>query len=122
MKEVWELLWEKGRPAAQSLRGGRLGVEIPVELVRGLKAVGQRLGATLYMTVLAGWQAVVCRYSNQEDIAVGSPGANRTRAEVEGLIGFFVNTLGMRTDVRGNPGFTEVLERVQPGWMGWEAD
>jgi amino acid adenylation domain-containing protein len=118
MSELLELPWERPRPRVQSFRGGRLGVEIPAEVVKGLRGLGQRIGATLYMTVLASWQALLCRYSNQEDIAVGTPTANRTRVELEGLIGFFVNTLVMRTDLSGNPRFLELLERVQQVCMG----
>ena len=71
--------------------------------------MAQREGVTLYMLLLAAFQVLLSRYSGQEDIVVGSPIAGRNRAETEGLIGFFVNTLAMRTDLSGNPTFRELL-------------
>jgi non-ribosomal peptide synthetase component F len=70
------------------------------------------------MTLLAGFQMLLGRYTGQEDVAVGTPVANRTREETEGLIGFFVNTLVMRTDLSGRPSFREVLARVREVALG----
>src|SRR2546421_5332266 len=70
------------------------------------------------MTLLAGFRVLLARYSGQEDIAVGTPIATRTRAEVEGLIGLFINTLVLRTDLSGNPSFQEVLGRVREVALG----
>ena len=70
------------------------------------------------MTLLAAFQTLLCRYSGQDDIVVGTPIANRTQAEVEGLIGFFVNTLVLRTDLSGDPSFVELLGRVREVCLG----
>jgi len=88
------------------------------ELTEGLMALGRREGATLFMTLLAGWQALLSRYTGQEDISVGTDVANRHRGETEGLIGFFVNQLVMRTDLSGNPSFRELLGRVRETALG----
>src|SRR5262249_42929956 len=72
-----------------------------------------REGATLYMTLLAAFQALLHRYSGQDDIAVGSPVAGRDRPELEGLIGLFVNTLVLRGDLSGDPSFLELLRRAR---------
>ena len=74
---------------------------------------------TLFMSLLAGFQLLLCRYSGQEDVVVGTPVANRwNRLEIEGLIGFFVNTLALRTPVRGDPSFRELLQRVKETVLG----
>ena len=70
------------------------------------------------MTLLAGFQSLLARYSGQNDIVVGAPIANRNRAEVEGLIGFFANTLALRTNMSGDPSFRELLERVKDTALG----
>ena len=70
------------------------------------------------MTLLAAFQTLLCRYSGQEDIAVGSPIAGRNRAETEGLIGFFVNTLVLRSDLSGDPTFRELLRQVRETALG----
>ena len=70
------------------------------------------------MTLLAAFQALLYRYTGQEDIVVGSPIANRNRSEIEGLIGFFVNTLVLRTDLSGTPTFRELLQRVRKTALG----
>ena len=79
----------------------------------GLKRVSQRYGATLFMTLLAAFQALLHRLTNQDDIVVGSFIAGRNRPEIEGLIGFFINTQVLRTDVSGDPTFVELLARVR---------
>lgn len=104
---------DRPRPPAQTFRGARHPISFPVGLTRQLKQLSQREGATLYMTLLAAFQVLLLRYTSQEDVVVGSPIANRTRSEVEALIGFFVNTLVLRTDLSGEPGFREVLNRVR---------
>ena len=88
-------------------------MDLPAQLSRALKNLSQHEGATLYMTLLAAFQTLLCRYCGQQDIAVGSPIAGRTRQETEGLIGFFVNTLVLRTDLSNNPTFRQLLTRVR---------
>jgi amino acid adenylation domain-containing protein len=101
------------RPAVQSFRGATRPVRLAPELTRQAQALGRREGATLFMVLLAGFQALLARYSGQQDLAVGSPVAGRNRVETEGLIGFFVNTLVLRADLTGEPSFRELLGRVR---------
>ena len=101
------------RPQMQSFRGGTERFELEGALTRELKLLSRREGATLFMTLLAAFVTLLSRYSGQEDIVVGSPMAGRNRAETEPLIGFFVNTLALRIDLSGNPGFRELLEQVR---------
>ncbi len=91
---------------------------IPRPLLEQLKKLSQREGATLFMTLLAALDVMLARYSGQEDIVVGSPIAGRSRAEVEKLLGLFVNTLVFRTNVSGNPSFRELLGRVRETALG----
>ena len=100
------------RPPAQSYRGRRQTMELSAELTRALKALSQKEGVTLFMTLLAAFQTLLYRYTGQVDVVVGSPIANRNHTEIEGLIGFFVNTLVLRTDLSGNPTFRELMRRV----------
>jgi len=104
---------DRPRPARQSYRGARQSIELSSELTQALKALSRKEGVTLYMTLLAGFQILLHRYTGQDDIVVGSPIANRNRIEIEGLIGFFVNTLVLRTDHSGNPTFRELLRSVR---------
>src|SRR5262249_54955462 len=78
-----------------------------------LRMLSRREGATLFMTLLAAFQALLARYSGQDDIVVGSPIANRTHRETEDLIGFFANTLALRTSLALRPTFRDVLRRVR---------
>ncbi|HXO43225.1 MAG TPA: condensation domain-containing protein, partial [Thermoanaerobaculia bacterium] len=88
------------------------------ELPGRLEALGRRAGATVFMTLLAAFQALLHRYAGQDDIVVGSPIANRNRLETEPLIGYFANTVALRTDLSGNPSFRELLARVREAAMG----
>jgi amino acid adenylation domain-containing protein len=115
---VLELPTDKPRPAVQTFRGAAHSFALPQELAERLRRLSREEGATLFMTLLAGFQALLSRYSGQEDVVVGSPIANRNRAEVEPLIGFFVNTLAMRTDLSGEPTFKELLRRVRETCLG----
>ena len=108
-----ELPTDRPRPAAQSYRGATRPVRLPAGLTRQVEALGRGEGATLFMVLLAGFQALLARYSGQDDLAVGSPGAGRDRVETEGLIGFFVNTMVLRGDLAGAPTFGELLGRVR---------
>jgi arthrofactin-type cyclic lipopeptide synthetase C len=106
-----ELPTDRARPAQQSFAGEVLELALDTELTRGLKALSRRHGMTLYMLVVAGWAAVLARLSGQAEVVIGTVVANRTRPEVEALIGFFVNTLALRVEVKGS--VAEMLERVK---------
>jgi amino acid adenylation domain-containing protein len=108
-----ELPTDRPRPAVASGRGGERTTLIPRDLLDAVRALGRREGATLYMTLLAAFQVLLHRYSGQDDFAVGSPIAGRTRPELEDLIGLFINTLVLRADLRGNPGFRDLLRRTR---------
>jgi amino acid adenylation domain-containing protein len=101
------------RPAVQTFRGARHWLMVSPTLTQALKALSQRHGVTLFMTLLAAFQTLLQRYTGQDDIAVGTLIANRHRVELEGLIGFFVNVLVLRTDLSGDPSFRELLARVR---------
>ena len=92
------------------------------EVTEKLKQLSQREGVTLFMSLLAGLQVLLARYSGQMDIAVGTPIAGRNRAEIEGLIGFFVNTLVMRVDLGGDPTVSQMLARVREKALGGYAN
>ncbi|HEU4882537.1 MAG TPA: condensation domain-containing protein, partial [Longimicrobium sp.] len=111
--ELIELPVDRPRPPRQDFAGASLKVELDAELSDALRALSQRHGTTLYMTLLAGWAAVLARLSGQPDVVIGSPSANRGRAEVEELIGFFVNTLPVRVDLSDGPSVGELLARVK---------
>jgi amino acid adenylation domain-containing protein len=108
-----ELPTDRPRPAEQDYRGDLVRVEFDAELTARLKALSQRHGVTLFMTLLAAWGLVLSRLSGQDDVVVGTPTANRRRAELDGLIGFFVNTLAVRVDLSGAPTVTQLLGRVR---------
>ncbi|NOK23743.1 condensation domain-containing protein, partial [Corallococcus carmarthensis] len=110
---VLELPTDHPRPAVRGNAGASQSFLWPAAFAQGLRDLATREGASLYMVLLAGWQAVLSRYSGQEDISIGSPIAGRTRAEVEGLIGFFVNTLVLRTHVEGGASFRALLKQVR---------
>jgi amino acid adenylation domain-containing protein len=110
---VLELPTDRPRPAMQTYPGARAGLTLSKELSQALLALSQREGVTLFMTLLAGLKVLLYHYSAQEDIIVGSPIANRPRAETEKLIGFFLNNLALRTDLSGDPSFRELLARVR---------
>ncbi|HEY9858880.1 MAG TPA: amino acid adenylation domain-containing protein, partial [Candidatus Obscuribacterales bacterium] len=99
------------RPATQSYKGAIAPLALSPQLTQALEELSQEAGTTLFMTLLAAFQTLLFRYTGQTDVAVGSPIANRNRSEIEGLIGFFVNSLVLRTDLSGNPTFRELLER-----------
>ncbi|MDY7225116.1 non-ribosomal peptide synthetase [Hyalangium rubrum] len=113
--EPLDLKTDRPRSAAQGANGMQRSSRLSRELTEGLRALSQKRGATLFMTLLAGFKVLLWRYTRQEDLTVGTPVANRNRAEVEGLIGFFINTLVLRNEVSGEEPFTELLDRVRLG-------
>jgi len=115
---VLELPTDRPRPAVQTFNGAYQSFTLPASLTRQLKAFTQREGATLFMTLLAAFDALVQRYSGQTDFTIGTPIANRNRADIEGLIGFFVNTLVMRGDFADTPTFRQALRRGREAALG----
>ncbi len=110
---VLALPTDRPRPPVATNRGALARFEVSADLTARLKAFCMREGVTLYMALLAVYQALLHRYTGQEDIAVGTAIANRTRSETENLIGFFVNTLVIRTDCSGEPHFRDLVRRVR---------
>ena len=104
---------DRPRPAVQKFVGAYQEFALSVELTQGLMQLSQQQGVTLFMTLLAGFDTLLYRYTGQSDILVGTPIANRNHSEIEGLIGFFVNTLVMRTDLSADPSFSSLLVRVR---------
>jgi amino acid adenylation domain-containing protein len=113
-----ELPTDRARSAVQDFAGDRVGLVLAPELTAGLKALSQQHGCTLYMTLLAAWAAVLGRLASQTDVVIGTPAANRHRAEIEGLIGFFINTLALRIDLAGTLTVGELLARVKQQAVG----
>ncbi|WP_260850329.1 non-ribosomal peptide synthetase [Flavobacterium anhuiense] len=101
------------RPSVQSAAGSSVFLFLDKDLTESLRKLSQREGVTLFMVMLSAFKVLLSRYSGQDDICVGTPIANRTQSELEGMIGFFVNTLALRSDLSGNPEFKEVLSRVK---------
>jgi amino acid adenylation domain-containing protein len=110
---VLELPADRPRPPVQSLRGRRLPVSFGTPLAAALRTLARRREATMFMVLLTGFQALVARYTGQDDLLVGSPVANRNRSEVEDLIGFFVNNLVLRARTGDDPSFAKMLDRVR---------
>ncbi len=108
-----DLPTDRPRPTTPTSVGGVEHVFLPAELVKSLKALAQRNDTTLFMVLLAAYEVLLLRLSGQDDFTIGTPVANRPRAELEGLIGFFVNTLALRSDTRGDPTFSSLLGRVR---------
>ena len=115
---VLELPDDHPRPAVQTYRGARCGARLSNELGEALRRVSRGEGATLYMTLLAAFKTLLLRQTQQEDVVVGTPIAGRNQAGLENLIGFFINTLVLRTDLSGNPTFRELLARVREVTLG----
>ncbi|MGH7833024.1 MAG: amino acid adenylation domain-containing protein [Candidatus Binatia bacterium] len=115
---VLELPADRRRPATQTYSGARRSLFLSKTISDALKALGRREGATLFMVMLSAFKILLFRYTGQIDIVVGTPIAGRNRAELEALIGFFLNMLVLRTDLSGNPSFTELLKRVREVALG----
>ncbi|MCS3473144.1 amino acid adenylation domain-containing protein, partial [Pseudomonas sp. JUb42] len=110
---VLELPLDHPRPAVQDYRGAALDVELGAELSQRLKVLAQQQGVTLFMLLLASFQALLQRYSGQNDIRVGVPVANRSRVETEGLIGFFVNTQVLKAEFAITTTVADLLAQVK---------
>ncbi|WP_277961739.1 non-ribosomal peptide synthetase [Pseudomonas sp. RIT-To-2] len=112
---------DRPRPAEQDYRGQRLELALDASLVASLKALSQRQGTTLFMTVLAAWAAVLSRLSGQDEVVIGTPVANRLRAEVQDLIGLFVNTLAIRVEVASTLDVEALLQQVKATTLAAQA-
>ncbi|GAA3445994.1 non-ribosomal peptide synthetase/MFS transporter [Planomonospora venezuelensis] len=110
---VLELPADRPRPAVHSSRGDVVAAALGAEPAAALEELAGRHGATLFMVLLAAYQALLARHTGQEDVCVGSPTAGRDRVELEPLIGFFLNTLVLRGDLSGDPTFRELLDRTR---------
>jgi amino acid adenylation domain-containing protein len=113
-----DLPTDRPRPAVQSFRGASCAFELSKDLTQALSGLARAEGATLFMVLLAAFQVVLSRWSGQKDVVVGSPIAGRTHRATEGLIGFFVNTLALRTDLTGDPSFRALLHQVKDVALG----
>jgi amino acid adenylation domain-containing protein len=116
--EVLRLPTDKPRPVVLSPNGASQPLYVSRRLTERLKLLSQREGVTLFMTLLAAFKTLLYRYAGEEDLVVGTPVTNRARQELEPLIGFFTNTLVLRTDMSGNPCFRELLGRVKEVCLG----
>ncbi len=108
-----ELPTDRARPSLQTFHGRRVSTYISAGLADRLQKVSRGQNATFFMILLAAFNVLLRQYSGQEDILVGTPTAGRLKSEFEGVVGFFINNLVLRTDLRGNPSFTELVERVR---------
>jgi amino acid adenylation domain-containing protein len=115
---VVDLPADSMRPPIQSFRGGMKSLQLDPSLSESLKALSNQNDATLFMTLLAAFKVLLYKYTGQEDILVGSPIAGRNHAELEGLIGLFLNTLTLRTDLSGAPSFNELVKRIREVTLG----
>ena len=113
-----ELPLDKPRPNSKTFVGKRQSVTLDKIIADGLQTLARQEGATLFMAALAAFKVLLYRYTGQESVVVGSPVANRNRAEIEGLVGFFVNTLALHTDMSGAPSFRQLLGRVKEAALG----
>ncbi len=111
--ELLELPTDRPRPPVQSYRGSSVRVSLGTELTAELKTLARRHDLTLAMVLYAGWAVLLARLSGQSDVVVGIPIANRSCTEVEGLVGFFVNTLAVRTRMQNHPAVSEILQQVK---------
>jgi hypothetical protein len=106
------------RPLQPTFKGGRVAFQFPKSLLNALNHLSQECGVTLFMTLLAAWKVLLFCYSKQQDIVVGTPIGNRQQVETEPLIGLFINTLVLRTDLGGNPTFKTLVRRVRETALG----
>ncbi len=113
-----ELPADRPRPAVRTSRGAACGFVVPAGVAGGLRGLARAHDATLFMVLAAAWQVLLCRWSGQDDIAVGTVVAGRDRVELERVVGFFVNTVVLRSAVDGRRGFAEFLGRVREAVLG----
>ncbi len=116
--ELLELPTDRPRPSFQTFRGATLTDRLSAEITSKLRSLSRAGGLTLFMSVLAAFQTLLYRYTGRPDIVVGTPVANRNRTEIEGVMGFFVNTVVLRTRLEGNLTFRQVLDRVREVALG----
>ncbi|MBI3416669.1 MAG: amino acid adenylation domain-containing protein, partial [Verrucomicrobia bacterium] len=116
-----ELPTDRQRPAVQTLRGARYFLKYPAALMPVIEALSRAEGATVFMTLMAAFKSFLHAYTSAEDIVVGSPFSNRTRAETESLVGSFVNTLVLRTSLASDPTFLQVMARAREVVLGADA-
>jgi hypothetical protein len=118
MPPVLPIPTDRPRPSVPSYQGDIEFFIVPARVAARLRALAHTENATLYMVLLAAFKVLLARYTGQTDVVVGAPVANRRRGELEPLIGFFANTLALRTDCSGNPSFRELLARVRATTLG----
>ncbi|MBV9450342.1 MAG: amino acid adenylation domain-containing protein [Streptosporangiaceae bacterium] len=111
--DTLDLLTDQPRPPVQSFRGDALRVDLPADLAERLRAFSRDHAVTLFVTMLAGFAALLYRYTGQDDMAIGTGFANRRMAETEQMIGMVVNTLALRADITGQPTFSELVRRIR---------
>ncbi|MFD1543058.1 condensation domain-containing protein, partial [Nonomuraea guangzhouensis] len=110
---VLDLPTDRPRPAVRSTAGAAIGFQLNVEITRRLQEVSRQNASTMFMTLLSAYAVLLSKYTGQDDLIVGTPVANRNHGETEQLIGFFVNTLALRADLRGDPTFAELLSQIR---------
>ncbi|HEU4885054.1 MAG TPA: amino acid adenylation domain-containing protein, partial [Longimicrobium sp.] len=115
---VLELPTDRPRPATPSFRGGEVEFRVDADAARAVDALARAEGATRFQLLLGAFAVLLGRWSGQEDVIVGSPVAGRGRPETEGMVGLFVNTLALRTDLSGDPDFRAIIGRVREGALG----
>jgi len=115
---VLQMPVDRPRPTKQTFSGSKEPVHLPASLSRQLNLLCQQENVTLFMILLAAFQTLLHRYTEQDDLIVGMPIAGRRQIETERLIGYFVNTLALRTDLSGDPPFRELLQRVRHTVLG----
>jgi amino acid adenylation domain-containing protein len=115
---VLELPTDRPRPSVQTYSGAQEYFQLPDALSDSLEKLSRAQGVTLFMTLLAAFQTLLARYSGQTDISVGTPITGRNHTEIENLIGFFLNTLVLRTDLSGDPTFSDLLKQVREVGLG----
>ncbi|HYN21124.1 MAG TPA: amino acid adenylation domain-containing protein, partial [Thermoanaerobaculia bacterium] len=113
-----QLPTDRPRPAIQRFRGSRVDIALPADLSAEVEAAAKRQGVTVFMTLLAAFQALLSRISGQDEVVIGSPVAGRNWPETEALIGLFINTLVVRGNLKGDPGFSELQARSRRAVLG----